>query len=418
MSAEPAEKRHVTVIGAGIVGISCAVHLLRGGHAVRVVDRLPPGEGCSKGNAGMFSSDSFVPLGLPGDLWNVPGWLLDPLGPLAIRWRHAPRLLPWLSGFLKAGRPERVAEICDALAPLLASSPEHHKRLAKGTAAEGLIRRQGAIYVYENAKSLAKDELAWTYRRERGSVPQPLTAAEIRELEPALAPIYEHGYLMPDLGHTTEPMRLVKALAEHFQQSGGEIARREVRDIDIGPDGPRRLLTDAGELDLDVLVIAAGAWSGRLAAKLGYRVPIEGERGYHITVANPGIGIGMPVFVATYKFIATPMDPGLRFAGTAEFAGLESEPNPGRWRVLVRHAKRMFPEIDTSEISEWAGLRPTLPDSLPVIGPAPGIDNVIFAFGHQHVGLTAGPRTGEIIADLVGGRAPNIDLRPFRVDRF
>lgn len=418
MSAETPEKRHVTVIGAGIVGISCALHLLRRGHPVRVVDRLAPGEGCSKGNAGMFSSDSFVPLSLPGDLWNVPGWLLDPLGPLAIRWRHAPKLLPWLMRFIRAGRPGRVAEICDALAPLLAASPEHHKRLAKGTAAEGLIRCRGAIYVYENARTLAKDEVSWTYRRERGSVPKPLTAGEIRELEPDLAPIYEHGYLMEDLGHTTEPMRLVKALAETFERAGGEIRRLEVRDLDVGPDGPRHLLTDAGNLPLDVLVIAAGVWSGRLAGRLGHRVPIEGERGYHITVANPGVRIERPVFQAAYKFIATPMDPGLRFAGTAEFGGLDSEPNPGRWRVLVRHAKRMFPKIDTSEISEWSGLRPTLPDSLPVIGPAPGVRDVFYAFGHQHVGLTAGPRTGEIIADLVGGRASNIDLRPFHIDRF
>ena len=420
MTDRPAGSRahNVTVIGAGIVGVSCALNLIRQGHAVTVVDRLLPGEGCSKGNAGMFSSDSFVPLSLPGGIWRVPGWILDPLGPLAIRWRHLPRLLPFLARFAAAGQPRRVVAIADALAPLLAASPEQHLKLARGTAAEGLIRRRGAMYVYESEKSMAADEPAWRLRRERGTKPQPLTAADIREREPALAPIYPCGYFLSDLGHAAEPMRLVKALADAFLAAGGRILQREVRDLEVGADAVTRLITDAGPLDVDVLVVAAGAWSGRLAERLGHRVPIEGERGYHVTIANPGVSLSVPVFTSDYMVIATPMDVGIRIAGTAEYGGLAAEPNPGRWRVLVRHAKRMLPAIDTSTVSEWSNLRPTLPDSLPVIGRAPNFSNVIFAFGHQHVGLTAGPKTGEIVADLVAGRAPNIDLRPFRVDRF
>jgi D-amino-acid dehydrogenase len=410
--------RHVTVIGAGIVGISAALHLQRRGHPVTVIDRLAPGEGCSKGNAGMFSSDSFVPLSLPGGLWQVPGWLMDPLGPLAIRWRHLPGLLPFLVRFVAAGRPGRVAAITDALLPLLAASPEQHLKLARGTAAEPLIRRNGAMYVYESRRSMAKDEVGWRLRRERGTNPQVLTAADIREREPALAPIYECGYFLPDLGHTTDPMRLVKALADAFRASGGEILQREVRDLDVGADEVRRLVTDHGDVAVDVLVVAAGAWSARLAARLGHGVPLEGERGYNVTVANPGIKLGVPVFVSTYKFIATPMDPGIRVAGTAEYAGLDARPDPRRWQVLIRHARRMLPGIDLSDISEWSNVRPTLPDSLPVIGRAPNHRNVFFAFGHQHVGLTAGPKTGEIVADLVAGRTPNIDVRPFGIERF
>ncbi len=409
---------NVTVVGAGIVGVSCALHLVRRGHAVTVVDRLPPGEGCSKGNAGMFSSDSFVPLAMPGNLWNVPRWLIDPLGPLTVRWRHLPAYLPFLARFLSAARPKRVAEIADALAPLLAASPEQHLKLARGTAAEKLIQRRGALYVYESQRAMAADEPAWRLRRERGTRPQSLTAAEIREREPALAPIFACGYFLPDLGHATEPMGLVKALADAFQAAGGRILRREVRDLDVGAERVTRLITDAGPLDVETLVIAAGAWSGRLAARLGHPVPIEGERGYHVTIANPGVGLSVPVFTSDYMVIATPMDVGIRIAGTAEYGGLSAEPNPGRWRVLVRHARRILPAIDTSQASEWSNMRPTLPDSLPVIGRAPNFGNVIFAFGHQHVGLTAGPRTGEIVADLVAGRTPNVDLRPFRIDRF
>jgi len=418
MAELAAGARKVTVIGAGIVGVSCALNLIRQGFAVTIVDRLPPGEGCSKGNAGMFSSDSFVPLAMPGTLRQVPRWLIDPLGPLAIRWRHLPALLPFLVRFLAAARPSRVAAIADALAPLLAASPEQHLKLARGTAAERLIRCRGALYVYESERSMADDEPAWRLRRERGASPRRLTAGEIREREPALAPIYACGYFLPDLGQATEPMKLVKALAAAFLAAGGTILQREVRDLAIAAGRVARLITDGEPLDVDILVIAAGAWSGRLAARLGHPVPIEGERGYHVTIANPGVSLDVPVFAAGTMVIATPMDGGIRMAGTAEYGGLDAAPNPGRWRVLVRHAKRMLPAIDTSSISEWSNLRPTLPDSLPVIGRAPNFADVIFAFGHQHVGLTAGPKTGEIVADLVAGRAPNIDLRPFRVDRF
>jgi D-amino-acid dehydrogenase len=418
MNPQSDHRRQVTVIGAGIVGISCALNLLRDGHDVTVVDRVPPGEGCSRGNAGLFSSDSFVPLSLPGTLRKVPGWLLDPLGPLAIRWRHAPRLLPWLIRFVLAGRPDRVKAICDALEPLLDSSLEHHLALAKGTEAEGLIRSEGCMYVYEDAKSLADEAKSWDLRQARGTIVEKLNAAQIREREPALAPIFEHGYYVSNVGHTVEPMLLVKGLAKYFAQSGGVILQREVRYIEIGPEGPSRLITDGDDLDIDVLVIAAGAFSNRLTAGLGSPVPLEGERGYHVTIANAGIPLNMPVFANTYKFIATPMAPGIRIAGTAEFGGLDAEPNFARADVLAIHAKWMFPDIDTSDVTTWSGLRPTLPDSLPVIGPSPVFGNLFFAFGHQHVGLTGGPRTGKLIADLVAGRAPNMDIRPFRADRF
>ncbi len=412
------DKPHVTVIGAGIVGMSCALHLLRAGHPVRVVDRLPPGEGCSFGNAGLFADYSFVPLSLPGVLWNVPKWLLDPLGPLAIRWPHGLGMAPWLMRFVRAGRPERVAEICDALAPLLASSLEEHRDLAQGTGAEGLIRSQGYMYVYEDGQAAAKDALTWRLRGERGSIVREIGPDEIREREPALAPIYAKGYFLPDLGYTVDPHGLVRGLGLHFVKSGGVLTMRDVQDIEIGADGPERLVTAEGPLEVDRLVIAAGAWSGLLAAKLGSPVPLEGERGYHVILPSPGIGLNSAVFAAGRKFVATPVEPGIKLAGTSEFAGLTAEPNMARARALVQHAKRMFPGIDAQGAREWSGMRPTLPDSLPVIGRSPKFNTVFFAFGHQHVGLTGGPRTGRIIAHLVAGREPNLDLRPFRADRF
>ena len=412
------KSNHVTIIGAGIVGMSCAINLIREGYMVTVIDRNEPGEGCSQGNAGVFSSDYFVPLSIPGMLRQVPRWLLDPLGPLVIRWRHLPELLPWLIHFLRSGFPSRVEEICNALEPLLNSSLEEHQALAKGTEAQDLIRAQGCLYVYENLKDLKKDSVSWQLRESRGTKYELLNAKQIREREPALATKYEIGYFLSNLGHTVEPMLLVKRLANHFKQSGGVILKTEVKDILTGFDGPNELVTDQGILDVKILVIAAGAFSNQLTSKLGSSVPLQGERGYHATIANSGVSLGVPIIVSTHKFIATPMSSGIRIAGTAEYGGLKAKPNFARSKILVKHAKNLFPNIKTFDVSEWAGLRPTLPDSLPVIGPSPHLPNLYFAFGHQHIGLTAGPKTGRIISDIISNRRPTIDLHPFRADRF
>jgi len=210
----------------------------------------------------------------------------------------------------------------------------------------------------------------------------------------------------------------VQRLAEGFQRDGGTVLRREVRDVEVGPDGPRRLRTDQGDIEVETLVVAAGAWSARLAARFGDRVPLESQRGYHVTVGEPGVAPRMPVMWAERKFMMTPMQPGLRFAGTVEFAGLEAPPDYRRARVLLQQGKEVFPDLSTSSVSEWMGHRPCLPDSLPVIGRSPRFGRVLYAFGHGHTGLSGAPTTGRVVADLVAGRPPALDLTPYRVDRF
>jgi D-amino-acid dehydrogenase len=418
MKAESGTRRHVTVIGAGIVGTACALNLQRDGHAVTVVDRNPPGEGCSQGNAGILATASFIPMSVPGIAWKAPFLLLDPLGPLSLRWSYVPRVAPWLVRFLINSTPRRVGAIADALSPLLAASVEVHARLAAGTGAEKWITPSPYVHVFESGSAFAVDAPIREMRRARGARFDVLDGAALRQLVPALSPRFRHGVRLYDHGYTADPMRLVKALAEHLVRRGATVLRREVLDLDVGAEGPTALLTDAGRLDVDVLVIAAGAWSHRLAARLGDRLPLEAERGYHVTIRNPGISVPFPIASATGKFVATPMEPGLRLAGLAEFGGLEAPPDPRRARSLLIHAGRMFPGIDTSDHDTWMGHRPALPDSLPVIGRAPNFASVYYAFGHQHVGLTAGPRTGEVIADLVAGRSPDIDLAPFSAQRF
>ncbi len=410
--------RNVTVIGAGVVGMACAVSLLGDGHAVTVIDRDTPGEGCSKGNAGIIAVGSCVPAAMPGVLWRVPGWLFDPLGPLSIRWSHLPALLPWLVRFARAARRQTAEAASAALGALHRGAAEEHAALARRVGAAHLVARRGYLEVYETAAAFEKDAPVRRLRERQGVAMEILGPGDIRQAEPALAPIFRHGVLIPDGAHTPDPWRLVRALADHFAAAGGTLRQAEVTGTRLDADGRPGVVTEDGDFDCDALVVAAGAWSRRLAAGLGAPVPLETERGYHVTVADPAVVPSRPVMSGEYKFAATPMESGLRFAGTDEFAGLAPPPDYARARVLLKHGLRMFPGLRASRTSEWMGHRPSLPDGLPVIGPSPRSGSVYFAFGHGHTGLTAAPRTGRIIADLVAGRRPPIDIAPFRADRF
>ncbi|MFP6742525.1 MAG: FAD-dependent oxidoreductase [Alphaproteobacteria bacterium] len=408
----------VVVIGAGIVGMACAGYLQRDGHAVTVVDRVAPGEGCSFGNAGGMSPGSVVPLSMPGTSAQVMKWLFDPLGPLSLRPSYLPRLIPWLLRFKRAGSPERVEQISIALRALHEDLFECYDPLIRAAKAEDLIVRDGQMYVYQSEESFRQDAAGRDLRRARGVVVEELDSDQIREREPALAPIFERAAFFPEHGHCRDPHALVRRLAEQFQRAGGTILRRHVNGFEIGPDGPTRLHADGGDIDCSALVIAAGAWSHRLAARLGSKVPLETQRGYHVTVADPGVAPRRIVMWADRKFMATPMEHGLRFAGTAEFAGLDAPPDYRRARALLDHGRIMYPGLKDEHVSEWMGHRPCLPDSLPVIGRSPRFPAVHYAFGHGHTGLTGASMTGQFIADLVAGRPPVIDVAPFRVDRF
>ena len=418
MSTGSGAQRDVTIIGAGIVGISAAINLQRDGCKVTVVDRVRPGEGTSLGNAGVFASCGFVPVATPGFAWKAPGMLMDPLGPLSLRWSYMPRMMPWLLSFLRNSSPQAVERIADAMSALVGTSVEDHLALAAGTGAEQWVRPSPYLYVYADEAAFQAESYAWGLRRARGVKWAPLRGDAVREFEPALGPDYRFAVVLERHGYTPDPLQLVTALAAHFVSNGGTILQREVKDIEIGADGPTRLLTDQGAVDIGRLVISAGAWSGRLAARLGSPVPLESERGYHITLQEPGLMPRYPIMSTGGKFVATPMACGLRAAGIVEFGGLDGPANPDMTRRLLKHVKKLFPGVSTEKYTEWMGHRPSLPDSLPVISRSPHFESVFFAFGHQHVGITAGPKTGRLVADMVAGRVPAIDISPFSVDRF
>jgi D-amino-acid dehydrogenase len=414
--------RRVGVIGAGMVGVCAASWLQRDGHSVFMVEAAEPGRGASFGNAGCFNGSSVTPVSMPGVIAHVPRWLFDPLGPLSLRWSYLPTIAPWLLRFIRAGTLEKVRAQARALRPLVGPTLEALKALVSDAGAEDLIHRLGHLYVYRSAEGLEKDRLAWDLRRENGVEIDTFDADELRQLEPALSRDYVRGVLVRENGHTSNPLALVERLVEHFVRSGGELVQGRAYGFRLDGGRLTAIQTDAGDLPADAAIVCAGAYSKPLAAALGDRVPLETERGYHLMVRDPEIMPRIPTADADGKFVATPMDTGLRFAGTVELAGLEAPPDWRRARILLEQGRKMLPGLAASHpqerISVWMGHRPSLPDSLPVLGPSRATPDVIYAFGHGHVGMTSAPMTGKIVADLVAGRPPSIDIAPFAAGRF
>jgi D-amino-acid dehydrogenase len=416
------QAKRVGVIGAGIVGLCAASWLQRDGHSIFLVEPAEPGRGASFGNAGCLNGSSVTPIAMPGVIWNVPRWLLDPLGPLALRWSYLPAIAPWLLRFIRAGTPEKARKTARALRPLVGPTLDMLRPLVSAAGAEDLVHRLGHLYVYRSAESLEKDRLAWDLRRENGVEIDKFDADELRQLEPALSRDYVRAILVRENGHTSNPLALVERLVEHFARSGGEIERAHARGFRLEGGRLTAIETDAGDLRADAAIVCAGAYSKPLAAALGDKVPLETERGYHLMIRDPEVAPRIPTADADGRFVATPMETGLRFAGTVELAGLEAPPDWRRAHILLEQGRRMLPGLAASHpaerISVWMGHRPSLPDSLPVIGPSRATPDVIYAFGHGHVGMTAAPMTGKIVADLVAGRPPSIDIKPFSASRF
>ncbi len=407
---------HVGVIGAGIVGVSTALYLQRDGRRVTIFDAGGPGEGTSFGNAAVIAKNAAEPVAMPGIIWRVPGMLMDPLGPLAIRWRYLPKLLPWLAQLLLASRQWRVEEISKAMHAISKDSLSAYRTLTGAIGIDDMIVERGWLSVYGSDRSFADAQSDLELLKRRGNEFEILKKDEIRQFEPTVGNQFEHAVWHKSYAHTVDNFGLVQKMAQHFLQRGGRHVRERVVDFAIGPNGPTHIVTDKGQRAVDGVVVAAGAWSKKLSAKLGYWVPLETERGYHVMLPNAGVVPRMPVHLGDHGFVATPLAGGLRFAGTVELGGLEAPPNWKRAEVLLKHGTRVFPTVDTSDRRYWMGHRPSVPDSVPVIsgGRHP---NAWFAFGHGHLGLTNGAITGKLIADLVAGRTPDIDMAPYRIDR-
>ncbi len=407
----------VVVIGAGIVGTSTAIWLRRAGKRVILLDRGRPGQGTSYGNGGVLASCSVVPVTAPGLIARGPRLLMDGNFPLFLRWSYLPRLTPWLLRYLSHANDRDTRRIAKGLEIITGDSVDQHRALARGTAAENWLCGSDYVFAYRDRAAFEADAYIWELRREAGFAPELIEGRAVREYDPIYGANVGLLAVMKNHGHVRSPGRYVAALAEVLLTEGGEVRRAEVRDVEFSGGAVCAVVTDRERMECRQIVLCAGVWSGLLAQKLGLTVHMESERGYHIVFRSPSIQMRSPAMIAAGKFVATPMDEGLRCAGIVEFGGLEAGPSKAPLALLRKTVNDTFPDLEWEEEEEWLGHRPSTADSLPLIGEV-GKTGVFTGFGHQHVGLTSGPKTGRILADMITGKNSNLDLSPFDPMRF
>jgi len=412
------DQTDILVIGAGIIGITTALALQRAGRPVRVIDRRGVAAEASRGNAGAFAFSDIEPLATPGIIRRAPLWLLDPLGPLSVPPAYALRIAPWMWRFWRASRPRRYRAGVTAQAALMALSETALERLLPRVAGGPFLRREGQLQLFDSPASHRAAAYGLALRRRHGIAVETLeSAGAIAEIQPGLAPRFTRAAYTPGWINVTDPAAWTGHLAEHLRALGGHIETAEVRSL--RPAGEVvDVDTDAGPLRASCVVIAAGAWSHRLAQHLGDRIPLETERGYNTTYAEPRIDLRTHLTFSDHGFAVSRICGGVRVGGAVELGGLDLPPDMRRAKTLAAKAARFLPGFDPAGGTEWMGFRPSLPDSLPVIGRAPRAPRVIYAFGHGHLGLTQSPGTAEIVAALALDQTPPIPMSPYAPDRF
>ena len=419
-SSDTSASQKVVVIGAGIVGVNVGLALLGKGYDVTILDRGEPGMGASFGNAGGIAVSECAPVAMPGMLKSVPGWLMDPLGPLSVRWGYLPKMMPWLLRFLAASRKTRVEQIAANMATLLNRAWDDYDPVIKGAGlADAVFKKHGAMAVYRSNSSRKAAEYAIDLRRRNGIKLRDLTRDEVRDIEPDLAPIFACGVMEEDWGHVLDPFKITTGIFKHFLERGGKFQTAGVANFVFRDGKPRAAITDAGDMiNFDNVVVACGAWSKMLAKRLGSPVPLDTERGYNTTVPYHDAKLSRMVVCADDSFVLSPLEMGIRVGGAVELGGLLAAPNYDRAKALFAKGKEVLPKLSAEGGTEWMGFRPSMPDSTPVISRSPRHANAFFAFGHGHLGLTLGATTGRLVADLMASGEAPVDMTPYRINRF
>lgn len=407
----------IVVIGAGVIGLSIAFRLAQRFPNVVLIDRDEPGMACSYGNAGHIATEQVFPLASPSTLIKAPGIMLDRNRSLSVRAGYATRILPWLSRFAWASRPSAFRRGTTALAGLQRLAMNSLAALCADAGISGQIHRRGHLILVESPRleAAAKAQLqAMSHHDIRA---EWFTARQVADIAPELTTGIG-AIRVHDTGHVGDPLQVSRGLLKAFIDAGGKVRRDEVQRIERHDGGDVTLHLCAGELAAERVVIAAGAWSRSLAAQTGFNVPLDTERGYHVVADGWRGKFDIGIASLDRMTIMTPLSGGLRITGFVEFGGLDLPPSPDRLATLNRHLSELLPGSDMPQRSEWMGFRPSLPDHLPVIGRCPGDARLFYAFGHQHLGLTLAGVTADAIASLMTDSPTEIDLSPFRIDRF
>ena len=411
------DEKSAVVIGAGMVGVSCALYLQRAGHRVTLVDAHAPGSQTSFGNAATFASYACIPVNHPNLLKNLPALMTGDERPLSISPLYGLKMLPWLFQFLRHCSRDRVDQTISGLGALLRGSEEAAIDLFKTVGGLDLIRRNGTVYLYSSDAALQVAQADIQRRREQGVRITDLTASDIQDLEPQLAPAFAGGILYDDGFHLLSPQAMIGRMVDHFVAQGGLLQQDRITSIDSVDSQHVSVCGHARPLQSRHVVIAAGSWSTQIGGGLIDRLPLETERGYHVMFPDDASLLTRPVGLADAGLYISPLADGLRAAGTVELAGLSAPPNERRLEYIRRIVKRALPQSGRSG-STWLGFRPTLPDSLPVIGRSTRHPSIIYAFGHQHVGITLGGITGKLVQQLADNHQPDIPLDAYRPERF
>ena len=408
--------KSVAVIGAGIIGICSAYFLQKSGFKVTLVDHNKPGSMTSYGHACTFADYACIPVNSPTIFKDLPSLLLKQNGPLAVDFKYILKNLPWALSFLKNCRKNKVEYIASSLANFLSHSRLSYDQLFEEVDVSQYINNNETLYLYKTEKEFQAAKYSIDLRKKNNVKIKILNAAEIYEIEPNIAPVYFCGLIFEGSRHTINPIKVSEKIFESFLQNGGSYINKKITLINNSVNGVT-ITSENNTFDFDKIIISAGSWSRELALMIGDKFPLDTERGYHVLFENEKKLISRPVGWSQSGFYLIQIEEGIRAAGTVEIAGLQKNPNPKRLKMIENESRKLIPTLGKVK-STWLGFRPTLPDSLPVIGQSTKNKNVFYAFGHQHIGWTLGAVTGKAITELVNNRNPNFDLSSFNPDRF
>lgn len=406
------------VVGAGIIGVAIAHDLARRGREVTLLDRGPVGMGASYGNMASIAVTEFMPASRPAVWRQMPGWMLDPEGPVRVRPAYMPKLVPWFARFLAASRPSKLRELEAQGAALCGRVYDDLMPLLKETDLEGELTDEGCLSLYTDEGEFRADRDHIEILERFGFPHEVIDRQTIRALEPEISDAIGLAVLFPQNRSLRDPHRLVVKLAERFQALGGRIERAEVVGFERSDTIRGVRLSDSRTLPAEEVVLCAGAWTGRLTAMLGEPIPLETERGYHTQIMAPGLSMRHSIIWPARAFMVTPTAGGIRIGGTVEMAGLDAAPDYRRAKITVKRAKEALPNLKAEDVTEWMGHRPALPDTVPILSRSAKTRGVFVATGHGHLGVTYAATTARLIGDLVTGATPPIDMRPYRINRF